>query len=166
MLILFSVLNGCVGYAVYNDHGFGQTDEHDDSGLFHDATGRTYTPHYNYSSINVSKQEVIAAWGESAEKEKYQYVYKYGSFKSEPTIYKTGEKWTYNTGLSVGGFAPIVILPIPIFWWPTGYSKTYIYFRDDYVSSVYIDAGKMEVKCLMILPVLPICLSDGGGGLM
>jgi len=167
MSVIILFLSGCVGYSVYDDSGHGNTDKNDDSGLFYDVTGTLYMARNNYTNMKISKQDVISAWGEPVSIKEYRYNFIYGNTsKAEPT-YEKDEVWVYNTGISIGGFAPIIIVPIPIFWWPTGFSNTFVYFQDGDVSSVYIDAGKMTVECLMILPIVPICLTGFlSGGIM
>ena len=141
------LLISCAGYSTYDLRSF-HPDHSDKSGLFLESTGNKYTNSENYKTHKVSKQDVINAWGHPEYKDKWR-VNINGELKYD-------ERWNYNSGIAVKGFMPIIIIPIPLFWWPSDGDYTRVVFNGDYVDRVTFDTREMELKCLVILPI-PYC---------
>ena len=146
---LFIVLNGCAGYSTYENRGINHGDNKINE-LFYDVKG------YNRKTCKsncerVTKNEVRKAWGkpetvQMIEAKNPTYIKKYKT--------KYYERWTYKRKLSFSGFMPIIIIPIPLIWWPTGHYETRIQFQEDYVNGVYEEYGNFDLKklCLLIPP--------------
>jgi len=143
LILLLLFLNGCAGYSIYGDRG---SVESNDSVFFEEVTNISYLSdqNANYRKTNISNADVIGKWGQPDNIKSYKYTVEYGTIES-PAVYDEGERWIYKKGLSFGGFMPIVIIPIPLFWWPAGFNETYVHFNNGYVSHVTKQSNEMDL---------------------
>ena len=149
-LLSLCILSGCAGYAVYGDTG---RKELHNAALFGETTDMRYASGQgsHYRAAKISSTDVIEVWGQPDSIKPYNHTLKYATSDS-PAVYEEGEKWTYKKGLSFGGFMPIVIIPIPLFWWPNGFNETYVHMRNGYVSHVTKQSNEMDLKYLCVIP--------------
>lgn len=150
ILLSLSIFSGCAGYSVYGDTG---RRERHDAGLFKETTDMYYSSDQeaNYRKTIISNADVIEVWGLPDSIEPYKYTLEYAT-SDAPAAYEEGEKWTYEKGLSFGGFMPILIIPIPLFWWPNGFNETYVHMRNGYVTHVTKQSNEMDLKYLCVFP--------------
>ena len=150
LLLFATFLHGCAGYSVYKTTGT-YPDRNDESGLYYDTKNTLNT--CNHYCTPITKEEVRAAWGEPIEIRQIEaksksYIKKYNS--------KYYEQWIYDGGQSFAGFMPILIIPIPLFWWPDGSSEIKVNFTGNTVNWVYLERREFDLQKLCFL-VPPQC---------
>ena len=148
LLLLTVLLQGCAGYSLYKTTGT-YPDYDDESGLYFDTKGALNTCRHYCKAI--TKEEVRAAWGDPIEIRQIEtksesYIKKYNS--------QYYEQWIYERGQSFAGFMPILIIPIPLFWWPDGSNEIKVDFTGNTVSWVYLEKREFDLQklCFLIPP--------------
>jgi len=153
LLVSSTFLYGCAGYSVYKTTDT-YSDYKDESGLYFDTKGKLNTCNHYCSPI--TKEEVKAAWGDPIEIRQIEannksYIKKYNS--------KYYDQWVYDGGQSFSGFMPILIIPIPLFWWPDGSTEIKVNFTGNTVSRVYLERREFDLQKLCYL-VPPQCITS------
>jgi len=135
-------LSGCVGYSTYGPGA--STFNSDDGELIYDVTGENNA--LDYRQQRITKTDVITAWGKPEN-------ISIRSWNINEERFDNREYWKYKRDISFGGFAPTIIFPIPIFWWPSGYYTTTVVFRDERVVRLYKQSGEFRAGYTCVLPI-------------
>ena len=155
---MVTLLQGCAGYAVYEKSRWDNDDEVSEK-VIQEVTGKPYNYDNSFYTNKISKQDVISVLGVPDKKGVFQYDKQY-DHSVTPSIlvsYKEGELWSYKKSISFYGFIPIIIVPIPLLWWPSGFHYSYVYFEGDYVTRITYDSNEADLKCLIVL-LFPYCI--------
>ena len=152
IIIVAASLSGCAGYATRTKQDVRSSHHVEETDIYKDVRGGNELRSRNYLDANITKDEVIKAWGAPDEILKIKYEHDSLNNKYNSDHY---ERWIYNRDISWGAFTPIIIIPIPIFWWPNGYLETQLdFYSENYLHSVskeHDGPGPMYI-CYLIPP--------------
>lgn len=122
LILAVSLVQACAGYIEYGKD-YNTVDHFD--GLYEDTKNTSYDKKTYYYDAKINKQDVLNSWGKP-------YTIEIQGSRGE-----TREIWKYHRGIEMRGFAPILIIPVPLplFWWPEGWDTTTVKFDGDIVVS-------------------------------